>query len=91
MAFDDLQIAQKNRDARQVQYVKENYAPELSVISSFRKADTYLRDINTELKAARTRGDQKAMEKLEKQRNDIHREVLGMYLNEVKRFDAGKL
>ena len=33
----------------------------------------------------------KAMEKLEKQRNDIHREVLGMYLNEVKRFDAGKL
>lgn len=91
MAFDDLQIAQKNRDAKQVQYVKENYAPELSVISSFRKADTYLRDINTELKAARTRGDQKAMEKLEKQRNDIHREVLGMYLNEVKRFDAGKL
>lgn len=91
MAFDDLQIAQKNRDAKQVQYVKENYAPELSVISSFRKADTYLRNINTELKAARTRGDQKAMEKLEKQRNDIHREVLGMYLNEVKRFDAGKL
>jgi|GEM_PF-1970390 len=91
MAFDDLQIAQKNRDGKQVQYVKENYAPELSVVQSFRKADTYLKDINTELKAARSRGDQAATEKLEKQRNDIHRQVLGMYLNEVKRFDAGKL
>jgi len=91
MAFDDLQIAQKNRDGKQVQYVKENYAPELSVVQSFRKADTYLKDINTELKAARSRGDQAATEKLEKQRNDIHREVLGMYLNQVKRFDAGKL
>lgn len=91
MALDDMVIAQKNRDSKQVQYVKETYAPELAAVGAFRKADQYLKDINTELKAARTRGDQKETERLEKMRNDIHRDVLGLYLNEVKRFDAGKL
>jgi hypothetical protein len=91
MALDDMMIAQKNRDSKQVQYVKENYAPELAAVGAFRKADTYLRDLNTALKAAKERKDQPTIDKLEKQRNDIHREVLGLYLKEVKRFDSGKL
>ena len=91
MALDDLTIAQKNRDINQVQYVKANYAPELAAVSAFRKADTYLRDLNTALKAAKEKRDQPTIDRLEKQRNDIHRDVLGLYLKEVKRFDSGKL